>query len=328
MAFFDLPLEELKTYLPARAEPADFDAFWKTTLAEARAHPLAAHFEKIDLGLTAQDTFDLTFNGYDGQPIKGWLILPAQRTGKIPCVVEYIGYGGGRSFPFDWLLWASAGYAHLVMDTRGQGGSWTPGDTPDLYAAGGNAHYPGSMTKGILDPQHYYYRRLFTDAARAIEAARSHPAVDGARIAVTGVSQGGGLAIAAAGLVPDVMAAMPDVPFLCHYRRATELIDTFPYKEIADYCHIHRDKVETVFDTLSYFDGVNFAPRARARALFSVGLMDEVCPPSTVYAAYNHWGGPREIRVYPYNAHEGGASYQTKEKLGFLKNLWKTEKAS
>ena len=209
------------------------------------------------------------------------------------------------------------------MDTRGQGSTWSAGDTPDLYADGGNAHYPGSMTKGILDPKHYYYRRVFTDAVRAIEAARSHPEVDASQIAVTGGSQGGGITIAAAGLVPDVVAAMPDVPFLCHYRRATEIEDTYPYKEIAEFCHVHRDKVDTVFNTLSYFDGVNFAARAKAKTLFSVGLMDKICPPSTVYAAYNHWAGEKDIKVYPYNGHEGGQSYQTVEKLKFLKNIWK-----
>jgi cephalosporin-C deacetylase len=257
------------------------------------------------------------------------LILPTQpdvgakHASPLPCVVEYIGYGGGRSFAIDWLLWASAGYAHFVMDTRGQGSTWSAGDTPDLYADGGNAHFPGSMTKGILDPKHYYYRRVFTDAVRAIEAARSNSEVDASQIAVTGGSQGGGITIAAAGLVPDVVAAMPDVPFLCHYRRATELEDLYPYKEIGDYCHVHRDKVDIVFNTLSYFDGVNFAPRAKAKTLFSVGLMDKVCPPSTVYAAYNHWAGEKDIKVYPYNGHEGGQSYQTLEKVKFLKSIWK-----
>ena len=187
MAFFDLPLDQLKTYLPTRDEPKDFDSFWKSTLDETRKFPLGAKFEKVDYGLVAQETFDVTFNGFGGQPVKGWLILPRQRTASpLPCVVEFIGYGGGRQFGFDWLLWASAGYAHFVMDTRGQGSTWSMGDTPDLYAEGGNAHYPGSMTKGILDPKHYFYRRVFTDAVRAIEAARSNPAVDATQIAVTG----------------------------------------------------------------------------------------------------------------------------------------------
>ena len=325
MAFFDLPLNELKTYTPAREEPANFDSFWKSTLDEARAHPLNAKFERVDYGLVAQETFDVTFSGFGGQPIKGWLILPvrAHPDAPLPCVVEYIGYGGGRSFAFEWLLWASSGYAHFVMDTRGQGSEWSPGDTPDLYAEGGNAHGDGNMTNGVLDPKHYYYRRVFTDAVRAIDAARSHPEVDASRIAVTGGSQGGGITIAAAGLFPDVVAAMPDVPFLCHYRRATEIVDSYPYKEIADYCHIHRDKVDTVFNTLSYFDGVNFSARAKAKTLFSTGLMDQVCPPSTVYAAYNYWAGEKDIKVYPYNGHEGGGSYQTVEKLKFLKSIWK-----
>ena len=323
MAFFDLSLKELQTYLPTRTEPADFDSFWKSTLEETRAHPLNAAFEKVDYGLVAQEIFDVTFNGFGGQPVKGWLILPTQRTAPLPCVVEYIGYGGGRNFGFDWLLWSSAGYAHFVMDTRGQGSTWSPGDTPDLYADGGNAHFPGSMTKGILDPQHYYYRRVFTDAVRAIETARSHPVVDEAQIAVTGGSQGGGISIAAAGLVPDVVAALPDVPFLCHYRRATEIVDSYPYKEIAEFCHTHRDKVETVFNTLSYFDGVNLSARAKAKTLFSTALMDQVCPPSTVFAAYNHWAGEKDIKVYPYNGHEGGGSFQTLEKVRFLKSIWK-----
>ena len=323
MAFFDLSLNELKTYCPEREEPADFNSFWGSTLAEARTFPLDAILERVDYGLVAQETFDVTFNGFGGQPVKGWLVLPRQRAGKLPCVVEYIGYGGGRGFALDWLLWASAGYAHFVMDTRGQGSSWSSGDTPDLYSEGGNPAAPGNMTRGVLDPKHYYYRRVFTDAVRAIEAARSHPDVDGSQIAVTGGSQGGGIAIAAAGLVPEVVAAMPDVPFLCHYRRATEIVDTYPYKEIAEYCHIHRDKVDTVFNTLSYFDGVNFATRARAKTLFSVGLMDQVCPPSTVYAAYNYWAGEKDIKVYPYNGHEGGGSYQTVEKVKFLKSIWK-----
>ncbi len=322
MAFFDPSPDELKKYKPARTEPADFDSFWANTLAETRAFPLDAKFEKIDYGLVAQETFDVTFNGFGGQPVKGWLILPTHRKANLPVVVEYIGYGGGRQFGFNWLLWASVGYAHFVMDTRGQGSTWSHGDTPDLYADGGNAHFPGSMTKGILDPQHYYYRRVFTDAVRAIEAARSHPEVDASRIALTGSSQGGGITIAAAGLVPDVSAAMPDVPFLCHYRRATEISDAYPYKEIAEYCHIHRDKIETVFNTLSYFDGVNFSTRSNAKTLFSVALMDQVCPPSTIYAAYNYWAGEKDIKTYTYNGHEGGQSFNDLEKIKFLKNLW------
>jgi len=109
----------------------------------------------------------------------------------VPCLVEYIGYGGGRGLPHEWLLWSAAGYAHFVMDTRGQGSSWRSGDTPDREPDGSNPQYPGFMTRGILDPQTYYYRRVFIDAVRALEAARTHPAIDPQRVAVLGGSQGG-----------------------------------------------------------------------------------------------------------------------------------------
>jgi cephalosporin-C deacetylase len=318
---FDLPLEALEAYLPTRYEPEDFDLFWQETLAQTREFPLNPVFEPVDYGLHTLETFDVTFNGYGGQPIKGWFMIPRSRSGPLPCVVEYIGYGGGRGFPVDWLVWSSAGYAHLVMDTRGQGSAWRKGDTPDREPEGSSPQHPGFMTRGILRPHTYYYRRLITDAVRAVEAARSHPHVDKNRIAVAGKSQGGGLALAVSGLVPDLVATMPDVPFLCHYRRATEITDTAPYLEIARYCQVHRDKVNIVFQTLAYFDGVNFAARARAHALFSVGLMDQVCPPSTVFAAYNHFAGPRQIRVYQFNYHEGGETYHTLEMLRFLATL-------
>jgi cephalosporin-C deacetylase len=238
-------------------------------------------------------------------------------------VVEYIGYGGGRGLAHDWLFFANAGYAHFVMDTRGQGSTWSVGDTPDLEPEGSNPQVPGFMTRGVLKPETYYYRRVFTDAVRAVEAARSHESVDKTRVAVTGGSQGGGITLAAAGLIPDLAAALPDVPFLCHYRRAVELVDTYPYHEIANYCKQHRNQIEQVFETLNYFDGMNFAARANAPALFSTALMDDICPPSTVFAAFNHYAGQKQIKVWQFNQHEGGQTFQNLEKLKYLAALWK-----
>jgi len=71
-----------------------------------------------------------------------------------------------------------------------------------------------------------------------------------------------------------------------------------------------------------HFDGFNFAVRANSRALLSVGLMDFTCPPSTVFAAYNHYAGEKEIKVWSYNDHEGGESFQMIEKMKFLTGLW------
>ena len=177
------------------------------------------------------------------------------------------------------------------------------------------------MTRGILQKETYYFRRVFTDAVRAVEAARSHEAVDPDRIAIAGGSQGGGITLAVAGLVPDVRLALPDVPFLCHFRKAVSMTDAYPYSEIKDFLKRHRHHEPAVWETLSYFDGRSFASRAKMRTLFSVALMDDICPPSTVYSAYNRWAGPKDITVWTYNGHEGGETFQAVERLKALERF-------
>ncbi|MCX5070415.1 acetylxylan esterase [Micromonospora lupini] len=316
MALFDMPEDLLLSYRPAVAEPEDFDSFWTATLQDARAHQLNLTVTPVDNGLAVIDTFDVTFAGYDGNPVKAWLHLPVTRTGPLPAVVEYVGYGGGRGLPHERPLWAMAGYAHFIMDTRGQGSKGPKGDTPDPDLAGDPAS-AGFTTRGIASPETYYYRRVFTDAVRAIDAVRRLSTVDPSRVAVAGTSQGGGIATAAAGLASDLVAVMPDVPFLANFPRALTITDASPYAEITGYLKVHRDKREQVMRTLSYFDTVNHAKRASASALYSVGLMDQACPPSTVYASYNHYAGPKQIRVYPFNGHEGGGAFHEAEKLRF-----------
>jgi cephalosporin-C deacetylase len=186
---------------------------------------------------------------------------------------------------------------------------------------GGAPAYPGFMTRGIDAPENYYYRRVFTDAVRAVEAARSHPLTDASRTAVLGRSQGGGISIAVGGLVPDLVAVAPDVPFLCDFPRATTLTDRHPYREIGLYLKTHRGHTEDVLRTLSYFDGVHFAARGRTPALFSTALEDETCPPSTVFAAFNAWAhDDKAIEVYEFNDHEGGGPYQEDAQMRWLRS--------
>ncbi|SDX97323.1 cephalosporin-C deacetylase [Micromonospora pattaloongensis] len=322
MTLFDLSLDELWRHRPRVTPPADLDGFWAETLAEARAAAAPAVAARVRTPLTQVTTYDVSFTGYAGQQIKAWLNLPAGAVGPLPVVVEFIGYGGGRGRPHEWLLWAAAGYAHLVMDTRGQGASWRGGDTPDPGPDGTGPSVPGYLTRGVLDPRGYYYRRLVTDAVRAVEIAGELPGVDADRLAVVGCSQGGGLALAAASLASvPIRAVVSQVPFLCHIRRAVTITDADPYAELVRFCRIHPDRAAAALTTTDYVDMVHLTPRATAPALFSAALMDEICPPSTVFAAYHAYGGPKEMEVYEWDGHEGGRAHFAHRSLEFVAAL-------
>ncbi|MDJ0348821.1 alpha/beta fold hydrolase [Cryobacterium sp. PH29-G1] len=303
--YTDRPEAELRTYRSAQVDPADFDAFWAETLAEAETHDLNVRVSAVDAGLATLDVYDVTFCGYGGQPIKAWLRVPARATGPLPTIVQFHGYGRGRGQAFENLLWASAGFAHFDMDVRGQGFGGSTGDTADEAGSGPQA--PGFLTRGIDVRETYFYRRLYTDAVRAVAAARSLDLVDATRVGVVGTSQGGGIALAVAGLVPDLAAVVARVPFLCDFPRASVVTDAFPYRELGQYLATNRLKAARAHAVLAYFDGVNFAKRATAPIVVTVGLMDPICPPSTVFAAFNNYAGPKQITVWPYNGHEGGA---------------------
>jgi cephalosporin-C deacetylase len=306
----DLPLEQLREYRADLHEPADFDAFWRESIAQARAVGGEATLRPVDSPITELVIEDLTFPGFGGEPIRAWVTRPVRAEGPLPTVIEYLGYNGGRGAPGERLQWASAGYVHVLMDTRGQGSGWgSGGDTPDPHGSG--PAVAGFMTRGILDPQEYFYRRVFVDAVRLVDAVGDLPFVEASRIAVTGVSQGGGIALAVGGLVRGLRAVMPDVPFLCDFRHSVGVAMGAPFTEISAYLAVHRDRVDRVFATLAYFDGASLARRIDAPTLMSVALMDEVVPPSGMFGAYNEITvADRQLEVYGFNGHEGGGQLQ------------------
>ncbi|UWE11109.1 acetylxylan esterase [Actinacidiphila bryophytorum] len=314
MPIVDLPLAELERYKPDLTHEPDFDAFWRDTLDAARGLGGRPAVVRADTGVRAVDTYDVTFPGWAGEPVRGWLVVPKGRTARW-CVVEFQGYGVGRGRAHEHLLYAACGIAHFVVDARGH----SRGDTGDVSALSSGPHEPGFMTQGAHDPQAHYLRRLITDAVRAVDAARE--LVGAELLAAAGPSQGGGLALAASGLATGLDAVLPDVPFLCDHRRGALVSDRVPFLEVAQFLRKRPELAEQTFRTLSYFDGMNFAARASAPALFSVALMDPVCPPSTVYAAYHHYAGEKEIRVYPFNEHEGGGALHAMARVEFLCGL-------
>ena len=303
MPWFDLPLAELREYRTPTEEQADLDGWWAARLNEARAAaspPRVTRYQTEAYG--PLHAYDVEFSGARGDRIRAWYLRPPEAgDAPLPVVVRFIGYGGGRGLPADHTLLPSAGYATFVMDTRGQGGRWTVGATGDLSPG---PEYSAVMTRGLTSPEEYYFTRLYVDAVRAVETARDLDGVNGSRIAVSGASQGGALALASAALLAgQVTACHADVPFLCDIQRAVTLTPAMPYAEVAEFLAQQVELEHVALDTLRYVDCALLARRITADCLVSVGLMDDVCPPSTVFAAYNAITSAKEIAVFQFGVH-------------------------
>ena len=293
----DLPLEQLRAYEPEAKEPADFDAFWGQALSQARATSAELELGTEQPKLAGVTAHQVRFRGLDDAPIAGWLARPDGR-GPYPGLVFYHGYGGRGARPLDLYAIAAQGIAVLSMDCRGQ-----DGDSPDVPAVDGG-HHSGWITRGLRDPLVHYYRYVYSDAVRALDALAGLDGVDDHHLAVTGGSQGGGLALAAAALSGRASFVWADIPFLCDFPRAVSLGEA-PYTEIATYLRRHPDLEETALRTLSYFDVANLARLVTCPTVVTVGLWDLICPPSTIFGTYKRLSSPdKELVVYPYLGHE------------------------
>ena len=212
----------------------------------------------------------------------------------------YHGYSMRAGRPLDMLPIAAMGICVLSMDTRGQNGQ------SEDASSSPQGHFHGWMTKGIRSPQEYYFRYVYADAVRALEVlAASFDEVDTKRIAITGGSQGGGMTLAAAALSPAPrFLALPDIPFLCDFPRGIEIAPAGPYPEIPGFLKVFPNLQEQVMRTLSYCDNLNLAPWIKCKTIISNCLCDDICPPSTIFAVFNHITAEKQMEIYPYHKHD------------------------
>ncbi|HEY1685579.1 MAG TPA: acetylxylan esterase [Tepidisphaeraceae bacterium] len=297
MPSIDMPLEKLREYKPGLYREKDFEAFWKRTVDEAKQQPLAVELVPYNLPTRNLECFSLRFDGFKGGRLGGWYLKP-KKNGKHPGLCMYHGYSLRGARPLDMLPFAEQGMCVLSMDTRGQNGLSQDAAT---YSDG---HHSGWMTQGIRSPEEYYFRQVYADAVRALELLASFEEVDIKRIAVTGGSQGGGLSLAAAALSERPILCLADIPFLCDFRRGVEICPAGPYPEIASFLKAFPHLREQVIRTVSYCDNLNLAPWIKCRTVISNCLWDDVCPPSTIFAAYNHISAEKHMEIYPYHKHE------------------------
>ena len=300
---FDMPLEQLRTYMGVNPCPDDFDPFWEQGLAEMRNLDPEMELKPADFQTSFAECFDMFFTGVGSARIHAKLLRPRQGSVLHPAILIFHGYSGNSGDWYDKLGYVAQGYTVAAMDCRGQSGL-----SEDTGCVTGST-LRGHIVRGLAGaPEKMLFRQIFLDTAQLARLVMEMPDVDENRVGATGGSQGGGLTLACAALEPRVKKVAPLFPFLCDYKRVWELdLTVNAYAELRDYFRwfdpLHQ-REEVIFEQLGYVDVQHLSPRIRGEVLMAVGLMDQICPPSTQFAAYNKIVAQKSLAIYPDFGHE------------------------
>jgi len=311
MPILDKPLEELKVYQGRNPRPDDVDEFWDASLAEMHALDAQVELEPAEFQAPGAECFHLWFTGMGGARVHAKYIRPkgAGEAGggaagaKLPAVVFFHGYSGDSGSWSSKLGYVGQGFCTAALDCRGQAGL-----SEDTGGVRGNTLH-GHIIRGLFecDPKKLYYRNVFLDTAQLARIVMSFEEVDAARVGATGGSQGGGLTLACASLEPGIRRAAPLYPFLCDYRRVWEMdLAKHAYQELATYFKSFdptHEREDEMFALLGYIDCQHLAHRIEAEVMMATALLDDVCPPSTQFAAYNKIASKKNMVIYPDFGH-------------------------
>jgi len=303
MPLFEMPLEEMKSYLGVNPVPADFDAFWQRAIDELNDTNAEIKIKPSGFTSSFADCYDLYFTGVRNARIHALYVKPKNAGKPGPAVLKFHGYSGNAGDWFDKLPFAAAGFSVLAMDCRGQGGS-----SEDSGGVTGNT-LRGHIIRGLDDkPDNLLFRHIFLDTVQLARVAMSLDEIDEKRVGVTGGSQGGALTVACASLVPEINRLAPCFPFLSDYMRVWQMdLAADAYQELTDYFRRfdpRHEREEEIFTTLGYIDIKNLAKRIQGEVLWGTALMDMICPPSSQFAAYNRITSEKQMVLYPDFGHE------------------------
>ena len=307
MPVFELPLAELQTYLGTNPRPDDLDAYWTAALDELSTVDADVSITPRPTRASFAEMFDLTFTGVLGARIHAQYLRPSATstaaTEPHPAVVMFHGYSGDSGDWTDKLTYVAQGFTVAALDCRGQGGS-----SEDVGGVKGYT-YQGHIIRGLDgDPEDLLFRQIYLDCVQLTRIVMDLPGVDAGRVGTLGVSQGGGLSLACASLEPRVSRVVSVFPFLSDFQRVWEMdLAEKAYEELRGYFRrfdpLHERERE-IFTRLGYIDVKNLTDRIRGTVLMTTGLMDQVCSPSTQFAAYNRITAPKQMRIYPDYEHE------------------------
>jgi cephalosporin-C deacetylase len=300
---FDMPLAQLQTYMGVNPRPDDFDQFWEQGLAEVRSLSPEVELRPASFQTSFAECFDMFFTGVANARIHSKLLRPRNGSAPHPAILSFHGYSSNSGNWYDKLGYVAQGFSVAALDCRGQSGL-----SEDTGGVAGST-LRGHIVRGLAGPpEKMLFRQIFLDTAQLAGLVMEMPDVDKNRVGATGGSQGGGLTLACAALEPRIRRAAPVFPFLCDYKRVWELdLDVDAYAELRDYFRwfdpLHQQE-DAIFRKLGYLDVQHLCPRIRGQVLMAVGLMDEICPPSTQFAAYNKIAAPKSMAIYPDFGHE------------------------
>ncbi len=305
MPALDKPLHELREYRGINPRPHDFNAYWDNGLKELDAIKPNVEMIPVDvLGNSNAELFDLYFTGVGGARVYAKYLRPKGTTKPGPAVVQFHGYSASSGDWSDKLNYVNEGFTVAALDCRGQGGL-----SEDNSQVVGNTR-EGHLIRGLDGPaEKLLFRQIFLDTAQLARIVMAQPEVDPTRVGSMGGSQGGALALVCAALEPRIARTASVFPFLSDYQRVWEMdLAKDAYNDIKQYFRrfdpLH-ERFEEIFTKLGYIDIQHLSERIKSEVLMGITLMDNICPPSTQFAAYNKITSKKEAVIYRDFGHEG-----------------------
>lgn len=292
---------------PSLPVPDDFDAFWAAQKARLAQVPLLPAMTTVASPVEGIECFDVQIPCVPPRPVSAYFARPAGAAPKsLPAILTVHGAGVSSS-RLPGAVRSAQVFGALAMDLNAHG--IANGQPASFYTALSEGELKEYRTAGRESRETCYFLGMFLRLVRAMDFLTSQPEWNGKVLIVTGSSQGGGQAIAAAGLDPRVTLISAGVPAICdHSGKAIGRINGWP-KLVPD---VEGKPDPKILEVGRYFDGMNFATRAKAEAIFSVGFIDPTCPPSSVYATYNNWPGKKQIVNEPLMMHAVSPRLQEK----------------
>ena len=282
---------------PAIETPSDFNNYWNNAKAELATIPIDARMTLLPERCTESvNVYHVNLQNYKvGTRLYGILCVP-KKEGKYPALLQVPG-AGIRSYSGD-IANAEKGIITFQIGIHG-----IPVDMDaSVYnnlAAGALANY---WNINLDDKDRYYYKRVYLGCVRANDFLTSLPQYDGRNLGVIGGSQGGALSIITAALDPRVKCLAVFYPALSDVTgylkgRAGGWPHLFAPNNLA------FNNTKEKINTAGYYDVVNFAKQLKVPGIYTLGFNDETCPPTSMFAAYNVIGAPKELFIVPETGH-------------------------